>query len=471
MKALFLIFFLAFSVSLKGQDEKTVTLVVSGQGKTQEEARQVALRSAIEQVFGAFISSKSEVLNDSLVKDEIVSITNGNIQKFEPISEVQLPYNSFASTLKATVSTVKLTSFCESKGIEVDFKGGLFAANIKMQQLNEESEEVVLTNLVNMLDFYNKKCISYSLEVDDPKLNNDGKYNLKFKVTGYLNNNYILMRDYFIKVMASIAMSQESIDDYYKTLKKPTRIDISTPELDSNLILHFRNASSVSLLDIWLMNLNRCVDSFDIKTNQNKLNLENSDFDSNVKNKNSIVESNFFFASNVSNDYLIKNNYCPKDGLFMNIRFFNLCHKLYFEYNCALDLSELEQIDRFSIEPNSNIICKSEIDNRVYVDLWKENAKEPTFYYQNSDGISAIMRFFQTNLPKLDYANLGLDSQRIGFKIIIEQDGSVKTILISNDISIVKLNNINSTCLKMIWQPAYYNNNPVRSSYKVVLNY
>jgi hypothetical protein len=66
--------------ALKAQDEdKTVTLVVSGQGKTQDEAKQNALRSAIEQAFGAFISSKTEILNDNLVKDEIVSLTNGNI--------------------------------------------------------------------------------------------------------------------------------------------------------------------------------------------------------------------------------------------------------------------------------------------------------------------------------------------------------------------------------------------------------
>jgi hypothetical protein len=48
------------------------------------------LRSAIEQAFGAFISSKTEILNDNLVKDEIVSVSNGNIQKFEVLSEAQI---------------------------------------------------------------------------------------------------------------------------------------------------------------------------------------------------------------------------------------------------------------------------------------------------------------------------------------------------------------------------------------------
>ena len=74
MKKIIFILALALSINAYAQDNKTVTLVVSGQGKTQDEAKQNALRSAIEQAFGTFISSKTEILNDELVKDEIVSV-------------------------------------------------------------------------------------------------------------------------------------------------------------------------------------------------------------------------------------------------------------------------------------------------------------------------------------------------------------------------------------------------------------
>ena len=147
MKKLILILSLIINLSAFSQDEKTVTLVVSGQGKTQDEAKQNALRSAIEQAFGTFISSKTEILNDNLVKDEIVSIANGNIQKFDIISEVQIPDGGYATTLKATVSVTKLTSFVESKGVEVEFKGSLFGANLRQQKLNEEAEYKAILNL------------------------------------------------------------------------------------------------------------------------------------------------------------------------------------------------------------------------------------------------------------------------------------------------------------------------------------
>ena len=75
-----------------------------------EEAKTNALRSAIEQAFGTFISSKTEILNDNLVKDEVVSVANGNIQKFDVVSQVEIPNNGFAITLNVIVSINKLTS-------------------------------------------------------------------------------------------------------------------------------------------------------------------------------------------------------------------------------------------------------------------------------------------------------------------------------------------------------------------------
>ena len=60
-------------------NDKTVTITVIGQGKTMEEARTNALKNSIEQVFGSFLSSKTQIINDSIYKDEILSISNGDI--------------------------------------------------------------------------------------------------------------------------------------------------------------------------------------------------------------------------------------------------------------------------------------------------------------------------------------------------------------------------------------------------------
>jgi serine/threonine protein kinase len=79
------------TINVNGQsDDKTVTLVVSGQGKTQDEAKENALRHAIESTFGVFIISTTEVQNDQIIKDQIATISSGNILKYDVIDDVGL---------------------------------------------------------------------------------------------------------------------------------------------------------------------------------------------------------------------------------------------------------------------------------------------------------------------------------------------------------------------------------------------
>jgi hypothetical protein len=142
-----LLFILLASLNTFSQtDGKDVSITASGSGKTQDEAKKSALRSAIEQAFGAFISSKTEIFNDHVVADQMSSVSSGNIQSFTILNESQLPDKSWASTIRATVSVSKLTSFVQSKGISVEIKGGLFAVNIKQQMLNEQGEYNSLLN-------------------------------------------------------------------------------------------------------------------------------------------------------------------------------------------------------------------------------------------------------------------------------------------------------------------------------------
>ena len=108
--------FILISNNFFAQEDKTVELTTTGTGKTKEIAIHIALRSAIEQAFGVFISSKTEVLNDELLTDQIISVSNGNIQQYDIISEMPIDDNtSFAVTVKSKVSISKLTSFIESK--------------------------------------------------------------------------------------------------------------------------------------------------------------------------------------------------------------------------------------------------------------------------------------------------------------------------------------------------------------------
>jgi hypothetical protein len=263
MKKLILIFALIINLIAFSQDDKTVTLVVSGQGKTQDEAKQNALRSAIEQAFGTFISSKTEILNDSLVKDEIVSVANGNIQKFEIISEVQIPNGGYASTLKATVSVTKLTSFVESKGVEVEFKGSLFGANLRQQKLNEEAEYKAILNLCETSNEILSKSLDYSLEVGDPiKDNKSNDYQVLLTVKATPNNNFDQFVNNFHSNIKSISMPISEQEDFKKLNKEIYILKVNYLEN-----YFFRNVkSSIALQNLFLKS-NKFIHNFEIITN------------------------------------------------------------------------------------------------------------------------------------------------------------------------------------------------------------
>ena len=63
-----------------------VTLTVIGTGVNEEQATLQALRSAIEQSFGTFVSANTTILNDKLVQDEIVSVSRGNVKEYKKLA-------------------------------------------------------------------------------------------------------------------------------------------------------------------------------------------------------------------------------------------------------------------------------------------------------------------------------------------------------------------------------------------------
>ena len=236
-RMLLLIMFVIATQFTQAQDaDKTVTITVSGSGKTQEEAKQTALRSAIEQAFGTFISSNTEILNDKLVKDEMVSVSNGNIQEYNVISEVQTPDGNWSNTVKAIVSINKLTSFCESKGVNVEFKGALFTLNVKQQILNEQNEIIAIRNMCKVIKEIIFKSFNYELKVSEPvSLNNDNKnWKIGLQVNVKPNQNFKLISQYFVNTLKGISLSNSEIENYLNLNKSVYDIAVSTLNLENS---------------------------------------------------------------------------------------------------------------------------------------------------------------------------------------------------------------------------------------------
>lgn len=264
MKKIILTYFvlLFVNINLMGQnDDQLSTLVVTAKAESEEKATQSALRSAIEQAFGTFISSNTEILNDEMIKDEIISVSNGNIQNYKIISSVQVTNKSVAVTVKATVSISKLTSFVESKGGSVELKGGLFAANIKQQQLNEKSEFKAILNICKVTDDLLKKSFNYEIKTSSPVQNPDGKFDLNYTINSYSNENFKSAGNFLMNSVMGLQMSESDVNSYEQIKKETYKIVINDNEI------FLRNKKSTIAIQNLILKSLRYLYNFKIVTN------------------------------------------------------------------------------------------------------------------------------------------------------------------------------------------------------------
>ena len=178
---------ITLSLSIFAIDEVTLTTV--GEGSTRNEAVINACRSALEQAYGAFMSSSSISVDDELQKDEIVSKTSGNIKNYKVLGEATREDGMIVTSCVVTVSLTKLLDYMQSTGAEVTFSGASFAANIQLEELNRKSEQMAIEHLIDALSNMKGLC-DYELKLDEPTLN-EGMVDITGRVYIKFNNQGI----------------------------------------------------------------------------------------------------------------------------------------------------------------------------------------------------------------------------------------------------------------------------------------
>ncbi len=207
-----LLAFIFSAVLINAQTVDDVTLVVSGDGATKEAATHVALRSAIEQAYGVFVSANTEILNDELVKDEIATVASGNVKSYTELSATVLPNGNHLVSLQATVSTKSLATYAQSKGASCEFAGATFGANLKLVELNQKNTKIAFEHLLKQLesfrpflfDMYERK-----LEVSQP--NAEGK--MSFKVSLYTTEIWWDYQEMILSTLNALKMSSDEIQN------------------------------------------------------------------------------------------------------------------------------------------------------------------------------------------------------------------------------------------------------------------
>lgn len=207
MKKLVLFAFCLYSVMAFAQEE--VSLVVSADGVTKTQAIDNALRSAIEQTYGTFVSANTQILNDELVKDEIATVSSGNIQKYKEVAVVTLPNGNTSVTLNVTVSLKKLVKYAKSKGSECEFAGATLGANLRQLQFRYDNSKKALEHLKEYTRIVGSRVFDYEIKVGKPQ---SGMGNMMIPVTvKYIPNGFT--KEYFKTVLQTLDATVFSEED------------------------------------------------------------------------------------------------------------------------------------------------------------------------------------------------------------------------------------------------------------------
>ncbi len=206
----------------KESELNEVTLTTIGTGASKEQAVNQALRSAIEQAFGAFVSANTSLVNDKITKDEIISISSGNIRSYKELGVVQTNNGrTWNVSLQAVVSLKKLTTFAKSHGSSCEFAGNTFAQNMKLRELNRINEQKVIENLFIQLDVLSEHMFDVKLNITgEPHESRNNSYaipiSVSFMSTEISENFY----EVFYETLKSIELSDSERQSYDKTNSK-----------------------------------------------------------------------------------------------------------------------------------------------------------------------------------------------------------------------------------------------------------
>ena len=201
-----------------------IKLTVSGQGSTEQLAIDNALRNAIEQTFGSFVSANTTILDDELVKDEIVSVTKGNIKSYKKIGTVEKNGN-YDVSIEAIVSVGNLVEYAKSRGSACELSGNAFTAEIRRTKLNQQNSVIALEHLVSQLTAIEERGLfDYTLEANPFA---DGTVDVKVNVIP--NSNYENFNELISSTLSSLALSDEQVRNLeqkgikYSTIKYPCK--------------------------------------------------------------------------------------------------------------------------------------------------------------------------------------------------------------------------------------------------------
>jgi len=195
-------------------------IIVSGVGVDADKARQNAIRNAVEQIVGTYVSSDTIVKNSTLLKDEVLSYSGGYVKDTKILSQEKTDDGLFTTKIEALVISTKLKRKLESlniatKKVEGESLFGEAVSKIDNQQTGQALLDKILSKYPQA---------AYTFEVGKPQILSTNPNSGKARVS----------------IPLSIQWDQAFLSELKDVLSK-----VSTIELKSADIVSFGNGPNM----------------------------------------------------------------------------------------------------------------------------------------------------------------------------------------------------------------------------------
>jgi hypothetical protein len=246
MRYFLFIFFLSFSIFSFSKNR--IKIIVLGSGATIEDAKENALRSALEQVSGVYFSAYTEIINNQIIRDEMKSVTNGNILKYSILSKTKIA-DRYVLTIKATISPNGFADFIRAKtNSTIIVDGDIYVANMKQKELDKKAEYLAIETLMEICKQEIRKYYKYNVNSSSPQTNSYGGdkiISMDVHISFRLKRKYKRFRKYIISNIKGFSLKKREIAEYeqltgervYENKEKRSQFGVGLLELilDSDL--------------------------------------------------------------------------------------------------------------------------------------------------------------------------------------------------------------------------------------------
>jgi hypothetical protein len=138
------------------------------------------------------------------------------------VTEEQIHNVGYVTTLIATVSIDKLTSFIESKGGSSELKGSLFSYNLKIKDLAKESELKAFKNLKSIYEKQLGSSFDFDVSIaSEPKMISESLVSIRIKINSNFNKNIENFTTSFLKTLRALSLDLNNVAEY-QSLNIPT---------------------------------------------------------------------------------------------------------------------------------------------------------------------------------------------------------------------------------------------------------